>query len=111
MRDHGRMEQALALITASGANEVLQAMYRRGGVATFAQIAADLLRPLTMLRALAAEGFVISYGCGTLDVEPPAGMIFGLTPKGEAVAGHLARLQQWIKTRAASRTQPPSVSP
>jgi hypothetical protein len=111
MSDHGRMEQALALITASGANEVLQAMYRRGGVATFAQIAADLLRPLTMLRALAAEGFVISYGCGTLDVEPSAGMIFGLTTKGEAVAGHLDRLQQWNKTRSGRRTQPPPASP
>ena len=111
MSDHCRREQALAVVTASGANEVLQAMYSRGGIATFAQIAAELPQPLTMLRALAAEGLMISYGCGTLDVEPSAAMIFGLTARGQAVAGHLNRLQEWIKTRSGSRTQPPPVSP
>ena len=100
MSDHGRTDQALSLLATSGANEVLQAMYQRGGMATFSQITAELLRPLGLLRALATEGLVISYGCGTLDLEPPPGAVFGLTAKGQAVAGHLHRLQEWIKNRS-----------
>lgn len=103
MSDHSRTDQALALLAAPGTNDVLQAMNRRDGAATYAQIAAELPRPLPVLRALAASDFVVSYGSGTLDVEPPAGTVFGLTAKGQAVAGHLDRLKQWIKSRSRSR--------
>ena len=103
MRDHGRTDQMLALLARPGAYEVLHAMYSRGGTATFAQIAAEARRALTPLRSLAAAGFVISAYCGSLDVDPCAQTAFNLTAKGEAVAGHLARLRQWITNRPAQR--------
>ena len=103
MRDHGRTDQTLTLLARPGAYEVLHAMHSRGGTATFAQIAAEARRALTLLRSLAAAGFVISAYCGSLDIEPGAQTAFNLTAKGEAVAGHLTRLQQWITNRPTRR--------
>ncbi len=103
MRDHGRTDQVLTLLARPGTYEALHAMYSRGGTATFAQIAAEARRALTLLRSLAAAGFVISARCGSLDVEPCAQTAFNLTAKGEAVAGHLTRLRQWITTRPTRR--------
>jgi hypothetical protein len=101
MRDHGRTDQTLRLLARPGAYEVLHAMYSRGGTATFAEIAAEARRASTLLRSLAAAGFVISAYCGSLDVEPCGQTAFNLTTKGEAVAGHLTRLRQWITNRPA----------
>jgi DNA-binding HxlR family transcriptional regulator len=103
MSDHGRTDQTLALLAKPGVYEVLHVMHDRGGTATFAQIAAEARRALSLLRSLAAEGFVISARCGSLDIEPSAQAYFSLTAKGEAVAGHLTRLQQWITNRPARR--------
>ncbi len=103
MDDQERIDQSLSLLARRGAYEALHAMYSRGGTATFAQIAAEARHALNLLRALAAEGFVISYRCGSLDIEPTAQTSFTLTAKGEAVAGHLTRLQQWITTRPSRR--------
>ncbi len=108
MSDDGRMNQTLTLLARPGAYEVLHAMHRRDGTATFAQIATEARRPLSLLRALSAEGFVTSYHCGTLDMEPDAATSFCLTARGEAVAGHLTRLQEWITNRAASRGKHPA---
>ena len=103
MRELGRTDQPLTLLARPGTYEVLHAMYSRGGTATFDQIAAEARRALTLLRSLAAEGFVISAYCGSLDIEPRAQTAFNLTAKGEAVAGHLTRLRQWITNRPARR--------
>ena len=103
MSDQGRIDQSLSLLATRGVYEVLHAMHSRGGTATFAQIANEARHALTLLRALAAEGFVISYKCGSLDIEPTAQTSFILTAKGEAVTGHLTRLQQWITARSSRR--------
>lgn len=104
MNDHGRIDQSLSLLAKRGTYEVLQAMYSRGGTATFAQIAAEACQALALLRALTVDGLVISYRCGSLDIEPSARTCFVLTAKGEAVAGHLARLQRWIAARSNPRS-------
>ncbi|WP_082772286.1 hypothetical protein [Actinoplanes sp. TFC3] len=103
MRDHGRTDRTLALLARPGAFDVLHAMYSRGGTATFAQITAEARRATALLRSLAAEDFVNSAGCGSLDFEPGAQTAFNLTAKGEAVAGHLIRLQELITNRPACR--------
>lgn len=106
MSDHGRIDRALALLARPGAYDVLHAMYSRGGEATFAQIAEESRHTLTLLRALATEGFVTSRRCGSLDIEPCDQMSFSLTAKGEAVAGHLTRLRQWNAVRSNRRGSP-----
>lgn len=106
MSEDGRIDRALALLARPGASGVLQAMYSRGGAATFAQIAAESRHALNLLRALAAEGFVVSYRCGSLDIEPCDQVSFSLTAKGEAVAGHLLRLRRWMTTRPNRRGIP-----
>lgn len=103
MSDHSRTDQALTLLARPGAYKVLHAMHSRGGTATFAQIAAEARQPLSLLRGLAAEGFVIGHRSGTLDIEPCEQIHFCLTAKGEAVAGHLVRLQEWVTSRPARR--------
>lgn len=103
MSDHGRTEQALSLLARPGAYEILHAIHSRGGTATFAQITAEARQSLALLRALAAEGFVISPRSGTLDIEPSAPTSFCLTAKGDAVTGHLVRLQEWATSRRVRR--------
>jgi hypothetical protein len=103
MSDHGRMDQTLRLLTRPGSYEVLHAMHVRGGTAVFAHIAAEARDALVRLRALAVEGFVIGHHCGSLDLEPSAQACFSLTAKGEAVTGHLVRLQEWAAGRSARR--------
>lgn len=104
MSDHDRTKQTLTLLARRGAYEVLHAMHARGGAATFAQISveAGTSQPLPLLRALAAEGFVISPRGGTLDVDPQGEAPLCLTAKGEAVIGHLLRLRQWMASRASA---------
>lgn len=101
MSDHDRTEQILTLLARRGAYEVLHAMHARAGVASFAQISAEAGsdQSLLLLRALAAEGFVISPRGGTLDVDPQDDVPLCLTAKGEAVIGHLQRLRQWMASR------------
>ena len=102
MSDHDRTDETLTLLARSGAYEVLFAMHVRGGAASFEQISAESPRPITLLRAMAAEGLVVSPRGGTLDADPHSETRFCLTAKGEAIFGHLLRLRQWI----ASRTTP-----
>ncbi|GIJ12616.1 hypothetical protein ACFFMR_29050 [Micromonospora andamanensis] len=103
MGDHNRTEQTLALLARCGAFELLLAMHHRGGTATFAQIAAESPRPAALLRAMAADGFVVSPHAGSLDGEPLAEAHFCLTARGVAVLGHLLRLRHWLASRAAPR--------
>lgn len=106
MSDHGRTDKTLTLLARPGVYEVLHAMQTRDGTATFAEIRTAARQPLALLRALAAEGFVRSYRSGSLDIEPCEGTHFYLTAKGEAVTGHLVRLQEWVTnhpTRRGSR--------
>ncbi len=103
MNDHDHIDRSLLLLAKRGTYEALRAMSDRGGAATFTQITAEARHALTMLRALAAEGFVMSAHCGSLDIEPPAQTTFMLTAKGEAVIGHLTRLQPWITSRPKRR--------
>ncbi|NIL43746.1 hypothetical protein HCB17_23475 [Salinispora arenicola] len=99
MGDHERAEQTLALLARRGAYEALLAMHVRGGTATFAQIAAESPRPATLLRAMAAEGFVVSPRGGTLDGDPRGDTNFCLTTKGQAIFTSLLRLRQWMASR------------
>jgi hypothetical protein len=110
MSDHDRTEQTLTLLARRGAYEVLRAMHTRGGAATFAQISAESPRPLALLRAMAAEGFVVGMGSGTLDADPNADTHFSLTSKGEAVFGHMLRLHNWLASRAAARRARPQIA-
>ncbi len=103
MSDHDRTDETLTLLARTGAYEILHAMHIHGGAATFARISAESPKPIALLRAMAAEGFVISPEAGTLDTDPPGETRFCLTAKGEAIFGHLLRLRQWL----ASRTTPP----
>ncbi|MDM4721367.1 hypothetical protein QTQ03_17810 [Micromonospora sp. WMMA1363] len=103
MSDHGRTDRALTLLARPGAYEVLHAMQSRDGTATFAEIRTAARQPLALLRALATEGFVRSYHSGTLDIEPCERTHFCLTAKGEAVTGHLVRLQEWVTSRPTRR--------
>ncbi|MGC9671405.1 hypothetical protein ACNTMW_33280 [Planosporangium sp. 12N6] len=91
--------RTLMLLAQPGAYEALLAMHTRGGTATFTEIATKTRQPLALMRSMASEGFVVSPACGTLDVDPHGDTRFCLTAKGEAVLGHLVRLQQWINTR------------
>ncbi|TCB91629.1 hypothetical protein E0H26_25425 [Micromonospora zingiberis] len=100
MGDHDRTEQTLTLLARRGAYEVLLAMHTSGGTASYTRIAAASPRPTTLLRALAAEGFVTIPSGGTLDDEPHGETRFRLTAKGEAIIGHLLRLRQWLASRA-----------
>lgn len=104
MGGHDRTDRTLILLARTGAYEVLRAMHTRGGGASFAEIAAEAPRPMALLRAMAAEGFVISPGAGTLDTDPRDETAFCLTVKGEAIFGHMLRLRQWIASRAAWAT-------
>jgi hypothetical protein len=79
MSDHDRTEQALTLLARHGAYEVLSAMYHHGGSASFAQISAESPRPTPLLRAMAADGFVVSPHGGTLDADPRGETYFSLT--------------------------------
>ncbi|RZU48770.1 hypothetical protein EV385_0494 [Krasilnikovia cinnamomea] len=106
MTDRSRTDQALTLLARPGAYEVLHAIQSRNGIATFAQIAAEARQPLTLLRALVTEGLVISHRSGTLDIEPGEQTHFCLTAKGEAVAGHLLRLQEWAASRPRRHRRP-----
>jgi DNA-binding HxlR family transcriptional regulator len=99
MSDHSRTDQALMMLARPGCYEVLRALYMRDGTATFSQIATESRHALAHLRALATEGFVVSR-CGSLDAEPNAQTDFSLTTKGQAVAGHLIRLQSWAANRS-----------
>jgi len=101
--DHDRTEQTLTLLARRGAYEVLGAMQARGGIASFAQISAEAPQPLALLRAMAAEGLVISPQGGTLDADPPGETCFCLTGKGEAIFGHLLRLRQWVASRPIAK--------
>jgi len=105
MGDHDRTEQTLTLLARRGAYEVLLAMHAHGGGATFAQISAEVPQSLTLLRAMAAEGFVISPRGGTLDADPHGDTRFCLTVKGEAIFGHLLRLRQWIAFRPVAKRE------
>ena len=103
MSDHSRADQALTLLALPGSYEVLHALYVRDGTATFAQLATETPHALLRLRALAAEEFVVGHYCGSLDVEPSPQANFSLTAKGQAVSGHLVRLQEWAVERSARR--------
>jgi hypothetical protein len=103
MSDHDRTERTLTLLARRGVYDVLLAMHAHGGAASFAQIAAVAPRPLALLRALAAEGFVVALAGGTLDVDPRGDTHFCLTGKGEAVFAHLMRLRGWLAARAAAK--------
>ena len=105
MSDHGRTDQALTLLAQPGSYEVLHALYARDGTATFAQISGEARYALARLRALATEGFVVGVHGGSLDIEPGLQASFSLTAKGQAVAGHLIRLQQWAASRSIRRNQ------
>lgn len=105
MGDRDRTEQTLTLLARRGAYEVLRAMHTRGGAATFAQISADSPRPIALLRAMAADGLVVSPQAGTLDDEPSGVIPFCLTGKGEAIFGHLHRLRQWATSRDSRATK------
>ncbi|WP_433530279.1 hypothetical protein ACQPYA_29580 [Micromonospora sp. CA-263727] len=107
MGDHDRTEQTLALLARRGAYEVLLAMHTSGGTASFTRIAAESPRPIALLRAMAAEGFVITSCGGTLDDDPHDETHFRLTPKGEAIIGHLLRLHHWLASRAPAANHPP----
>jgi hypothetical protein len=98
-----RIDRALSVLTRRGAYDVLHVMRNYDGTAAYAQIAAVTRPALTLLRALAAEGFVSSYQSGSLDIEPLATTSFYLTAKGEAVAGHLEGLSEWAATRSRRR--------
>lgn len=99
MSDHDRAAETLTLLARSGAYEVLSAMYDRGGSASFAQISEAFPYPVTLLRSMAAAGFVVTPFGGTLDGVPGGETYFSLTAKGEAIFGHLMRLGQWITRR------------
>jgi hypothetical protein len=103
MSDHDRTEQTLTLLARHGAYEILLAMHTRGGAATFGQISAESPHPLALLRSMAAEGFLIGVGSGTLDADPSGDTHFSLTGKGEAVFGHMMRLNNWLASRAAAK--------
>lgn len=103
MINDGRIERSLSLLASPGAYDVLRAMQSRDGTATYAEITSETRNGLALLRALAAEGFVFTYRCGSLDIEPPAATSFCLTAKGEAVTGHLNRLSDWAATRSPRR--------
>ncbi|GAB1641504.1 hypothetical protein [Krasilnikovia sp. MM14-A1259] len=98
-----RTHQMLTLLARPGAYEVLRAMRTRDGTATFAQIATEAPRPMAVLRSLAVYDLVIAPCCGSLDVDPCGTTYFCLTARGEAVIGHLDRLQQWAATRNSGR--------
>ncbi|MEU1813038.1 hypothetical protein [Micromonospora aurantiaca (nom. illeg.)] len=102
MGDHERTAQTLALLRRRGTYEMMSAMDAMGGTATFAQIATQTPHPTAILRAMAADGLVVSLSSGTLDSEPRAETAFSLTTRGRAIFGHLLRLHLWI----ASRTSP-----
>ncbi|GLY98812.1 hypothetical protein [Actinoplanes sp. NBRC 103695] len=106
MGDHDRTDETLILLARHGAYEVLSAMHHYGGSASFAQISAESPRPTALLRAMAAEGFLISPSGGTLDADPHDETCFRLTAKGEAIFCHLRRLREWIASRATSATRP-----
>jgi hypothetical protein len=106
MSDHDRTDETLILLARHGAYEVLSAMYQHGGSATFAQISAESPRPIALLRAMAAEGFLTGLSGGTFDADPHEAACFRLTAKGEAIFGHLRRLREWIASRATSATRP-----
>ena len=106
MSDHDRTDETLTLLARSGAYEVLCAMHNRGGAASFAQICAETPQPIALLRAMAAEGFVITPRGGTLDADPQSETRFCLTAKGEAIFGHLLRLRQWIASRTTPAVRP-----
>ena len=101
MGDHNGAERTLTLLAQSGAMELLLAMHHRGGTATFAQIAAASPRPAALLRAMAADGFVVSPHAGSLDSEPLDQTCFSLTSKGAAVLDRLLRLRRWLASRPA----------
>ncbi|WP_433531008.1 hypothetical protein ACQPYA_02455 [Micromonospora sp. CA-263727] len=81
--------------------ELLLAMHHRGGTASFAQIAAASPRPAALLRAMAADGFVVSPHAGSLDSESLDRTCFCLTGKGVAIVGRLLRLRRWLASRPA----------
>lgn len=56
--------------------------------------------PVSVLRALAAEGYIVCPGGGSLDDEPRHDALFRITDQGEAIFGHLLRLRAWMATRA-----------
>ncbi|OON27098.1 hypothetical protein BSA16_33775 [Micromonospora sp. Rc5] len=106
MGDHSGTEQTLSLLARHGALGLLLAMHRRGGVANFAQIAAESPQPAALLRAMAADGFVAGPHAGSLDSEPLADTHFCLTSRGAAILGHLLRLRHWLASRTASDPRP-----
>lgn len=108
MGDHDRTERTLTLLAQRGAYETLLAMHARGGTATLAQISSVTPQPLALLRAMAAEGFVVNLAGGTLDIDPRCETHFRLTGKGEAVFGHLVRLRHWLASRADPKRQRPT---
>ncbi|WSA06841.1 hypothetical protein OG958_21495 [Micromonospora sp. NBC_01813] len=111
MSDRDRAGQTLALLARRGTYEVLLAIQARGGTASFAQIATGMRRPVALLREMAAEGLLVAQDGGSLDDEPCGKTLFCLTVKGEAIFGHLLRLQQWLTSRrsttSASRPRQP----
>lgn len=107
MSDHGRIEQILTLLAKPGVYEVLHGMRSRGGTATFGHLHADVRRVLPLLRALSAAGLVISPDSGSLDLSPHRQASFHLTAKGEAIAGHIFRLQQSLASWANHNSGPP----
>lgn len=106
MGDHDRTEQALTLLARRGAYEALVAMHTRGGAASFAQICAESPRPIALLRAMAAEGLLVSPCGGSLDADPCGDTHYCLTGRGEAVVGHLMRLRRWMASRRSPATRP-----
>jgi hypothetical protein len=102
MSGQDRTDRILTLLGQRGAYKVFFAMGARGGTATFVEIATSAgPDAAAVLRSMAVEGLVLSRCCGSLDLEPPAGARFCMTAKGEAVFGHLVRLQEWIAARGA----------
>lgn len=108
MSAHDRTDEVLSLLARTGAYEALLAMHTHGGTASFTQICTESPQPTALLRAMAAEGFVVTVDAGTLDTDPHGDTQFCLTAKGEAIFGHLRRLRQWIAARH-QQTQNPSV--
>lgn len=96
MSDHEFSDRILRLICRKGAYEIIRLLDQRDGAATFGQIInLHVPRPLTLLRALAAEHFVTTPTAGTWDLTPSPCTRFELTNRGNLLVGHLDRIDEW----------------
>ena len=101
MSDQDHTGQTLSLLARRGSYEVLDALHSHDGAARFAEIQARAGSgcPVSVLRSLAAEGYIVCPGGGSMDSEPNGDTIFGITDQGQAIFDHLVRLRAWAATR------------